>query len=174
VNSIGGDGASAIADALKTNKTLTALYLNSMLPMLLFLIAHEGCILTGNIIGADGARAIVDALKTNNALTTLNLACTLLLLCLIAHREGVLLQTTILARMVPGPLRTHSRQTRHSPHWISLVRCSCCAGGSQEGCTFTDNKIGADGAKVISDALKTNNTLTTLDLCGNSFGCMFP
>ena len=30
----------------------------------------------------------------------------------------------------------------------------------------TDNKIGAEGAKMISEALKCNTTLTTLNLCG--------
>ena len=30
----------------------------------------------------------------------------------------------------------------------------------------TDNKIGAEGACLLSEALKTNTTLTTLDLGG--------
>ena len=29
----------------------------------------------------------------------------------------------------------------------------------------TDNNIGAEGARMISEALKINTTLTTLDLC---------
>jgi len=29
---------------------------------------------------------------------------------------------------------------------------------------FVDNSIGADGAKALADALKTNTTLSTLDL----------
>ena len=34
---------------------------------------------------------------------------------------------------------------------------------------FTDNSIGAEGARVIGEALKTNTTVTQLDLCG-AFG----
>ena len=52
-NDIGAEGAAALADALKENTTLTALYLN------------------GNDIGAEGAAALVDALKENTTLTTL-------------------------------------------------------------------------------------------------------
>ena len=32
---------------------------------------------------------------------------------------------------------------------------------------WTDNKIGLEGAKMISESLKINTTLTQLDLCGN-------
>ena len=55
---IGDDGASAIADALKTNATLVRLYLNN------------------NCIGDDGANALADALRvnTNHKLVTLNLS----------------------------------------------------------------------------------------------------
>ena len=32
---------------------------------------------------------------------------------------------------------------------------------------WTDNRIGAEGANQISESLKTNTTLTTLDLSGD-------
>jgi len=32
---------------------------------------------------------------------------------------------------------------------------------------WTGNGIGESGARMISESLKTNTTLTTLDLCGN-------
>ncbi|KAG0009893.1 hypothetical protein BGZ82_003786, partial [Podila clonocystis] len=54
-NSIGGHGAEALGEALKTNSTLTTLNLES------------------NSIGVDGAEALGEALKTNSTLTTLNL-----------------------------------------------------------------------------------------------------
>ncbi|KAF9391584.1 ATP-binding cassette, sub-B (MDR TAP), member 4 [Podila verticillata] len=54
-NSIGDDGAQALAEALKTNNTLTALYLGD------------------NSIGDDGAQVLAEALKTNLTLTTLYL-----------------------------------------------------------------------------------------------------
>ena len=56
VNSIGDDGAKAIAEALKVNPVLTELNLN------------------GNFnIGPEGAKAIAEALKVNPVLTTLSI-----------------------------------------------------------------------------------------------------
>ena len=54
-NSIGDDGAKAIAEALKVNPVLTTLLLWS------------------NNIGDDGAKAIAEALKVNPVLTNLEL-----------------------------------------------------------------------------------------------------
>src|SRR2546423_853462 len=54
-NNIDPDGAKYISDALKSNSTLTTLDLNK------------------NNIGPDGAKYISDALKSNSTLTTLNL-----------------------------------------------------------------------------------------------------
>jgi len=59
--------------------------------------------------------------------------------------------------------RTQDKQCTHhveSRLYIAVVVLD----RSQGGCTFTDNNIGADGARSIADALKTNKTLTTLDL----------
>jgi Ran GTPase-activating protein (RanGAP) involved in mRNA processing and transport len=50
-NSIGDDGAKALAEALKTNSTLTTLDLQN------------------NSIGPDGAKALAEALKTNSTVT---------------------------------------------------------------------------------------------------------
>ncbi|KAG0349324.1 hypothetical protein BG005_011034, partial [Podila minutissima] len=55
LNSIGDNGAQALAEALKTNLTLTILNLRH------------------NSIGHNGAQALAEALKTNSTLTTLNL-----------------------------------------------------------------------------------------------------
>jgi hypothetical protein len=52
-NSIGDDGANAIAVALKANAVLTTLHLDN------------------NSIGAEGAKAIAEALKVNAVVTTL-------------------------------------------------------------------------------------------------------
>ena len=54
-NSIGPEGAQAIAEVLKANAVLAVLWL------------------TDNSIGEDGARAIAEALKVNTAVTTLRL-----------------------------------------------------------------------------------------------------
>jgi Ran GTPase-activating protein (RanGAP) involved in mRNA processing and transport len=50
-NSIGSDGAKALAEALKTNSILTTLHLSF------------------NSIGDNGAKALAEALKTNSTLT---------------------------------------------------------------------------------------------------------
>jgi hypothetical protein len=55
-SSIGSDGAKALAEALKTNSTLTTLDLQR------------------SSIGDDGAKALAEALKTNSTLTTLDLS----------------------------------------------------------------------------------------------------
>jgi hypothetical protein len=54
-NQIGAEGASALADALKMNRTLKSINL---------------CV---NAIGNEGASALADALKVNTAVTTINL-----------------------------------------------------------------------------------------------------
>ncbi|KAF9308059.1 hypothetical protein BGZ91_007991 [Linnemannia elongata] len=54
-NSIGDNGAQALAEALKTNSTLTTLELQN------------------NSIGYNGVQALAEALKTNSTLTTLYL-----------------------------------------------------------------------------------------------------
>ena len=54
-NSIGVEGAKELAEALKTNTTLTEINLGD------------------NSIGGEGAKAIAEALKTNTTLTQINL-----------------------------------------------------------------------------------------------------
>ena len=83
-NSIGVDGAKAIAEALKVNTVLTKLYLfnNSIGVDGAKAIAEAlkvNTVLTilslgGNSIGDDGAKAIAEAFKVNTVLTTLNLS----------------------------------------------------------------------------------------------------
>ena len=60
-NSIGEDGAKAIAEALKVNPVLTSLELGG-----------------NRLIGDDGAKAIAEALKVNPVLTKLDLKYNLL------------------------------------------------------------------------------------------------
>jgi hypothetical protein len=49
----------------------------------------------------------------------------------------------------------------------SVAHWNCVAEfvfGSLLGCVFVDNRIGAEGAKALGDALKDNTTLTSLSL----------
>ncbi|KAG9069808.1 hypothetical protein KI688_009133 [Linnemannia hyalina] len=116
-NSIGFDGAKALAEALKTNSTLATLHL------------------WNNSIGSDGAKALAEALKTNSTLTTLDLGNNSI------GSDG--------AKALAEALKTNSTLTTLG---------------------LGNNSIGSDGAKALAEALKTNSTLTTLDLGGNSIG----
>ena len=70
----------------------------------------------------------------------------------------------------------HSKQTQHSQHSICGVNKKTRQRDNvndidvvqmQHNTTQqTGNKIGAEGARLMSEALKTNTTLTTLNLCG--------
>ncbi|KAF9536772.1 hypothetical protein EC957_009735, partial [Mortierella hygrophila] len=144
-NSIGSDGAKALAEALKTNSILTTLDLG------------------GNSIGSDGAKALAEALKTNSTLTTLNLWYNS-----IGSDE---------AKALAEALKTNSTLTT-----LNLERNSIGSDGAnalaealKTNSTLTtlnleSNSIGSDEAKALAEALKTNSTLTTLDLRGNSIG----
>jgi len=68
--------------------------------------------------------------------------------------------------------RTHLRQTTRLLHWISVeIRLVVCFRNFAFRLTGRDSfcaadTIGDDGARAIADALKTNKTLTTLELGG--------
>ncbi|KAF9147314.1 hypothetical protein BG015_011079 [Linnemannia schmuckeri] len=110
-NSIEDNGAVALSVALKTNSNLTTLHL------------------TRNPIGESGAVALSEALKTNSTLTTLHLGSNWF------RENGVvaLFET----------LKTNSTLT--TLH-------------------LDNNPIGDNGAVALSETLKTNSTLTTLHL----------
>jgi Ran GTPase-activating protein (RanGAP) involved in mRNA processing and transport len=116
-NSIGNDGTKAIAEALKVNTVLTTLSLQS------------------NSIGNDGAKAIAEALKRNTVLTTLNLGYNSI------GNDG--------AKAIAEALK------------VKTVLTILYLG---------DNSIGNDGAKAIAEALKDNIFLTRLELSYNSIG----
>ncbi|KAL1520434.1 hypothetical protein AB1Y20_022017 [Prymnesium parvum] len=146
-NNIGAEGAAHIAEALKTNATLTSLDLQSapplrrrdrhatrptsLRPCLALPLSH-----TRNKIGDEGAAHIAEALKTNATLTSL-------------HLEGA------------PPLR---RRDRHATHRTALRPCLSFP------LSHTRNKIEAEGAAHIAEALKTNATLTSLHLYENKIG----
>ena len=80
----------------------------------------------GNEIGAEGARALSEALKTNTTLQSLNLGC--------------------------------EQEESEEDGWIADIANNK---HQQAG-----NGIGAEGARALSEALKTNTTLKSLDLYG--------
>eukprot|EP00812_Abedinium_dasypus_P001934 NODE_1234_length_1201_cov_315.315009.p1 GENE.NODE_1234_length_1201_cov_315.315009~~NODE_1234_length_1201_cov_315.315009.p1 ORF type:complete len:383 (+),score=118.59 NODE_1234_length_1201_cov_315.315009:124-1149(+) len=114
VNNIGDDGAKALAEALKSNDTLTRLSLGM------------------NRIGRDGAKALAEALKSNDRLTMLYLSNNLI------GSAG--------AKALAEALKTNKTLT----HLFLNV-----------------NYIGDDGSEALAEALKSNNTLKVLDLNGS-------
>ncbi|KAF9312585.1 hypothetical protein BG006_004327, partial [Podila minutissima] len=114
-NSIEEDGAQVLAEALKTNSILTNLNL------------------TGNGIGADGAQVLAKALKTSSTLTTLNL-----------DKNSI---GGTGAQVLAEALKTNSALT-------TLY--------------LNSNSIGDNGAQALAEAFQTNSTLTALDLNNNS------
>ncbi|KAF9176831.1 hypothetical protein BGZ50_009617 [Haplosporangium sp. Z 11] len=116
-NSIGDNGAQALSEAIKTNSTLITLKL------------------WNNKIGDNGAQALSEALKANSTLATLDLISNSI------GEDG--------AQTLSEALKTNS----------TLATLD-----------LTSNSIGDNGAQALSEALKTNSTLTTLDLTSNSIG----
>ncbi|KAG0374146.1 hypothetical protein BGX24_010795, partial [Mortierella sp. AD032] len=112
-NSIRAHGAVALSKALTTNSTLATLNLNS------------------NAIGDNGAVALSEALKINSTLTTLHLKFNS-----IGEKGAVALSEA---------LKSNSTLTTLDLHF---------------------NFIGKNGAAALSEAFKTNSCLTTLDLSG--------
>jgi Ran GTPase-activating protein (RanGAP) involved in mRNA processing and transport len=80
-NSIGEAGALALAEALKTNLSLTTLDLSCMFIQhnLAQLCNISACVIsdtgTGNRFGDDGAQSLAEGLKENRTLTALSLSC---------------------------------------------------------------------------------------------------
>ncbi|KAK5809251.1 hypothetical protein F5H01DRAFT_394807 [Linnemannia elongata] len=144
-NLIGFDGAKALAEALKTNKALTTLNLRL------------------NSIGSYGAMALAEALKTNKTLTTLNLVGNSI------GSDG--------AKALAEALKTSKNLTTLNLESNSIGDdgAKALATAFKINSTLTTlnlerNSVGDDGAKALTDALKTNSTLTTLNLENNSIG----
>ncbi|KAG9061059.1 hypothetical protein KI688_007688 [Linnemannia hyalina] len=142
-NSIGDNGAQALSEALKVNSTLTTLDLQH------------------NSIEDNGAQALSEALKTNSTLTTLDLRSnSIWFKGFLPFSEGLKTNSTLttldlrdnligdnVAQALSEALKTNSTLTT-----LDLQH----------------NSIGPDGAQALSEALKINSTLTTLNLRSNS------
>ncbi|KAF9538509.1 hypothetical protein EC957_006683, partial [Mortierella hygrophila] len=144
-NSIGDNGAQLLSEALKTNSTLTILDLRS------------------NSIWFKGFLALSEALRTNSTLATLDL-------------RGNLIGDKV-AQAVSEALKTNSTLTTLNLQYNSIgpngVQALSEALKTNSTLTTLDlriNSIGPNGAQALSEALKTNSTLTTVDLMRNSIG----
>ncbi|KAL0242395.1 hypothetical protein GEMRC1_004958 [Eukaryota sp. GEM-RC1] len=116
-NSIGAEGAKALANALKVNKTVTTLNMND------------------NSIDDEGAKALAEALKVNATVTNVGLAWNSI------GAEG--------ASYLSETLKVNTTVKKVGLEW---------------------NFVGADGARVLASALKVNSTVTSLNLLANAVG----
>ncbi|KJE98088.1 hypothetical protein CAOG_008114 [Capsaspora owczarzaki ATCC 30864] len=116
-NQIGDTGAQAIAEALKVNKAVTVLGLNE------------------NRVGDAGAQAVAEALKVNSTATQL-----------ILHDNQI---GDDGALAIAEALKVNSRLI-----WLDLER----------------NQIGDAGAQAIAEALKVNKTIAEVELRYNCIG----
>ena len=139
-----GDGqAAALAEALRTNTTMSELCLSNI-----NLDAADAAVLANplqtnttltvldlshNNLGAAGADALANALQTNTTLTRLDLS---------NNNLGA----------AGAALLANALQTNTTLTWLDLY----------------DNNLHAAGAVVLANALKTNVTLTVLDLAINN------
>ncbi|OAQ25531.1 RNI-like protein [Linnemannia elongata AG-77] len=144
-NKIGSREAQIIAEALKTNAKLITLHLGN------------------NMIGDNGAQSLCVALKINSTLTTLDL-------------KGNLIRD-VGALALSEALKTNSTLTtldlKGNSIWFGGLLAFSEALKDNSTLTTLDlyyNSIGDDGAKALTDALKTNSTLTTLILELNKIG----
>ena len=190
VNGIGDEGARGLGDALKTNTTLTQLWLGSEQQDRKETQQENKASTTWHVewladngIGVEGARGLVDALKTNTTLTELSLGgeqqdqgrtlkprkAQQHEVWLIANRigdEG--------ARALGDALKTNTTLTQlelnseQQDHKETLKESKSKHNGMWSG--WAANVIGDEGARALGDALKTNTTLTQLWLSCEQHG----
>ncbi|KAL0238607.1 hypothetical protein GEMRC1_013080 [Eukaryota sp. GEM-RC1] len=144
-NSIGNEGAIALAEALKVNSTVTRINLEF------------------NSIGNEGAIALAEALKVNSTVTRINLEYNSI------GKEGAI---ALAEALKVNSTVTKFDLWRNS---IGDEGAVALADALKVNSTVTeinlpDNSIGDEGAVALADALKVNSTVTEINLPDNSIG----
>ncbi|KAG0014050.1 hypothetical protein BGZ82_001915, partial [Podila clonocystis] len=142
-SSIGSNGAQMLAEALKINSTLTTLNLEN------------------NSIGENGGLALAEALKINSTLTTLNLGRNL-----IGHNGALALAEALKINLTLTTLNLENNSIEDNGA-LALVE-ALKINLTLTTLNFGRNLIGHSGALALAEALKTNSTLATLNLEYNS------
>jgi hypothetical protein len=153
---IDNKGATQLAEALKSNSSLTLLILDRIG----FVASFHSHSITGNKLGNEGVAKLSEALKSNSSLTSLELSGNRLFDSFDSHsiQEIVLVQ-----KELPNYLK-HSNQIHLSCHLISVntLFASFHSHSIQTIMLVTDT-----GAAELSEALLFNTSLASLDLRGN-------
>ncbi|KAL0242941.1 hypothetical protein GEMRC1_005504 [Eukaryota sp. GEM-RC1] len=144
-NSIGDEGARALAEALKVNTSITSVYLmfnsvgdegaRALAEALKVNASVTSVNLWRNSIGAEGARALAEAWKVNASVTSVDLR------GISIGAEG--------ARALADALKVNTSITS-----VYLMF----------------NSVGDEGARALAEALKVNASVTSVNLWRNSIG----
>ncbi|CAE7643758.1 NLRC3 [Symbiodinium necroappetens] len=134
----------AIAEALKTNSTLTSINLE------------------GNRIDEDGGKAIGEALKSNSTLASINLG-----FCNIG--EGA--QAICEALKTNSTLTSINLERNHiGNEGGKAIGKALKTNSTLTSINLESNFIGGEGGKAIAEALRSNSTLTRIELAYNRIG----
>ena len=133
----------------------------------------------GNKIGSSGATSLSELLKTNTTLTWLDLSSLIDCFCFFQSFVHGLFPFYLIGNEIQeagAASLSESLKVNTTLSYLNLI-CKQLGPGFQNTkkevnrCfldVLTGNKIGDTGATAISDALKTNTTLTELDLGGDN------
>ncbi|KAF8946564.1 hypothetical protein BGZ47_000162 [Haplosporangium gracile] len=144
-NKVGPHEVQAMAEALRTNSTLITLHLGS------------------NVIGDSGAQSLSAVLKMNSTLITLNLD----------HNsigdEGAQALSEVL-KTNSTLITLHLGSNMIGDSGAQSLSAVLKTNSTLITLNLDHNSIGDEGARALSEALKTNSTLIALDLENNSIG----
>ena len=144
-NQIGDEGIFKLTEALKPNTTITTLHLS------------------GNQIGDEGASKLAEALKTNTTITTLWLS---------SNRIGDKGASNLAeALKINASITTLDlSDSQMGDEGVSRLAEALKINTAVTTLNLSTNGIGDEGASELAEALKTNTTLTTLGLSYNQIG----
>ena len=142
-NSIGPEGAKAIADVLKTNTTLTKLYL------------------TDNEIGDEGGKALAEALKVNTTVTKLYLSNNK-----IGDEGAKALAQALKEKSTVTSINLMGNNI--GPEGAKALALALEKNSTVTSIDLMGNKIGDQGAEALAQVLEKNSTLTSIDLSYNN------
>ena len=172
-NSIGPEGAKAIADVLKTNTTLTKLYLTdneigdeggkALAEALKVNTTVTKLYLSNNKIGDEGAKALAQALKEKSTVTSINLMGNNIgpegakALALALEKNSTVTSIDLMGNKIGDQGAEALAQVLEKNSTVTSIN-------------LIDNNIGPEGAKALAQALKENSTVTSINLSFNNIG----
>ncbi|KAL0238188.1 hypothetical protein GEMRC1_012661 [Eukaryota sp. GEM-RC1] len=172
-NSIGNEGAIAIAEALKVNSSVSTinLYNNSIGPEGAIAIAESLKVnssvseiyLWDNSIGNEGAIAIAEALKVNSSVSTINLQNNS-----IGPEGAIAIAEALKVNSSVSTINLYNNSI--GPEGAIAIAESLKVNSSVSEIYLWDNSIGNEGAIAIAEALKVNSSVSTIYLGNNSIG----